>query len=72
MSFATWKEIRANWVNGNRSDARLQLTQLPKHKLIDVIADCVFTYYRQGQESGDLQDLYEILKSREINSHDLE
>jgi hypothetical protein len=63
-----WQEIRSDWVNGNRSDAKEKLYQSSKHKMLKAILEAANSYHESLSgsgftHSGDLQDLREILTS---------
>lgn len=63
-----WQEIRANWVNGNLTDAKEQLSQMPTQQALTVVLEAIASHYahsdpKTGTHSGDLQDLFEILRA---------
>ena len=66
-----WEDIRSNWVNGNRTDAKNMLYQQSKIGMLKAIREAVenhFNYWNESNKthSGDLQDLREILRAFQI------
>lgn len=63
----TWQEVRTQWVNGNRSDAKNVFYQQNKTRIFRVILEALRSHYDSMPSgtvrSGDLQDLIEILNS---------
>ena len=57
-----WQSVRANWVNGNRSDVLQTIANMPKRDFIAMTYAAIFDSYQLDHESGDLIDLLEILK----------
>lgn len=60
---SAWQEIRADWVNDNRSDAKEKLCQMSKIKMLRTISEALEDYAGVLNQSGDLVDLREILLS---------
>jgi hypothetical protein len=64
----TWNDIRTDWVNGNLTDAKEGLYQESKSRMLRIILEAIQNHREYhdnptGTNSGDLQDLYEILRS---------
>ena len=66
MTLDIWEQIRTDWVNGNRQEARDRLYQLSKARMLKVICVALTEYYTSidgGTSNGALVDLLEILRS---------
>lgn len=62
-----WENIRANWVNGNLSDAKNMLYQQSKTAMLAAIGEAIETYLEAlpagTTQTGDLIDLQEMIHS---------
>lgn len=56
-----WQVMRSEWVNGNPSDCIDKLKTMNRDRLIELVYQAIIDYRDANHESGDLQDLYEII-----------
>lgn len=57
-----WEVIRSNWVNGNREYCMNVLHKIGKDRFLETVLTAIQSYRDLNHQSGDLQDLYEILR----------
>lgn len=61
----TWEEIRSDWVNGNRRDAKNALYQQATRRALKIVGQAIQTHLEMLEPgatmSGDLTDLLEII-----------
>ena len=60
-----WEELRANWVNGNRSDCRNWFANVPKKTILAVILAAVEEGYQDEFSNGSFVDLIEMIRHLE-------